>query len=47
MQAELVKGSGGVFDVTADGASVYSKHQTGRFPENAEVLQTLRGLPKT
>jgi len=46
VQAELIKGSGGIFDVTADGALVYSKHQTGRFPENAEVLQSLRGLSK-
>ena len=46
MQAELIKGSGGVFDVTADGALVYSKHFTGRFPENAEVLQALRTLSK-
>ena len=44
MQAELVKGSGGVFDVTADGKLVYSKHQTGRFPDNAEVLKALRAL---
>jgi selenoprotein W-related protein len=46
VQAELVKGSGGVFDVTADGALVYSKHRTGRFPENAEVLRSLRELTK-
>ncbi len=46
MQAELVKGSGGVFDVTADGALVYSKHRTGRFPDNAEVVQALRTLSK-
>ena len=44
MQAELIKGSGGVFDVTADSALVYSKHRTGRFPENAEVLQALRAM---
>ena len=46
MQAELIKGSGGVFDVTADGALVYSKHRTGRFPDNAEVLQALRSMSK-
>ena len=46
MQPELIKGSGGIFDVTADGALVYSKHSTGRFPENAEVLQALRTLSK-
>jgi selenoprotein W-related protein len=45
VQAELVKGSGGVFDVTADGKLIYSKHQTGRFPDNAEVVQALRALP--
>ena len=46
MQAELIKGSGGVFDVAADGALIYSKHRTGRFPENAEVVQALRTLSK-
>jgi selenoprotein W-related protein len=46
VQAELIKGSGGVFDVTADGVLIYSKHRTGRFPDNEEVLQALRGLSK-
>jgi len=46
MQAELIKGSGGIFDVTADDALIYSKHRTGRFPENAEVVQALRSLSK-
>lgn len=46
IQAELIQGSGGIFDVTADGAVIYSKHRTGRFPENAEVLQALRTLSK-
>jgi selenoprotein W-related protein len=46
VQAELLQGSGGVFDVAADGTVIYSKHRTGRFPDNAEVLQALRGLSK-
>jgi selenoprotein W-related protein len=46
VQPELVKGSGGIFDVTADGALIYSKHSTGRFPENPEVLEALRNLAK-
>ena len=46
MDAELIKGSKGIFDVTADGALIYSKHQTGRFPDNSEVLQALHGLAK-
>ena len=39
-----MKGSGGVFDVTADGQLIYSKHSTGRFPENTEVVQALRAV---
>jgi selenoprotein W-related protein len=46
VQAELIKGSGGVFDVTVDGVLIHSKHRTGRFPDNAEVLQALSGLSK-
>jgi selenoprotein W-related protein len=38
----LVKGSGGVFDVVVDGKKVFSKHETGRFPEPGEVLALLR-----
>jgi len=41
--ARLVKGSGGVFDVTVDGRTVYSKFETGQFPEPGEVVRLLRG----
>jgi selenoprotein W-related protein len=40
----LKKGSGGVFDIRRDGALIYSKKATGRFPETAEVLALLRDL---
>ena len=40
--ADLVRGSGGVFDVVVDGAKVYSKHATGRFPEPGEVVDLLK-----
>jgi selenoprotein W-related protein len=43
---ELVEGSGGIFDVIADGTLVHSKHRTGRFPEHAEVVESLRALSK-
>lgn len=43
MSARLVKGSGGVFDVKVDGRLVYSKFETGRFPEPGEVVGLLRG----
>jgi len=39
----LIEGGGGIFDVKADGKLVYSKHQTGRFPESGEVLKLLKG----
>ncbi len=39
---ELIKGDNGVFDVVVDGRLIYSKHETGRFPEHQEVLEQLR-----
>ncbi|MGE3772798.1 MAG: Rdx family protein [Gammaproteobacteria bacterium] len=33
----LIEGGRGVFDIRVDGALVYSKHATGRFPTEAEV----------
>ena len=44
LQPELIKGRGGVFDVVADGKLVYSKHATGRFPEESEVVEAIRAL---
>ena len=36
-EIELVKSSGGVFEITLDGGLVYSKKATGRFPTPEEV----------
>jgi len=41
-QSELVPGDNGIFDVEVDGRRIYSKHETGRFPEHEEVLAELR-----
>jgi selenoprotein W-related protein len=38
----LIKGSGGVFEVTADDRLIFSKRATGRFPEEEEILELLR-----
>lgn len=47
MEAELVKGDEGVFDVFADGHLVFSKHEQGRFPNDpGEVLARIARLPK-
>lgn len=38
----LVRGDDGVFDVRADGATLFSKERAGRFPSASEVLEALR-----
>ncbi|MBI3962667.1 MAG: SelT/SelW/SelH family protein [Deinococcus sp.] len=42
VDAELIKSSNGIFDVSVDGKLVFSKYQTGRFPEPGEVVATLK-----
>jgi selenoprotein W-related protein len=42
VNAKLVKGSGGIFDVVADGKKVFSKHETGRFPDLDKIVAMLR-----
>jgi selenoprotein W-related protein len=38
---KLIEGSGGVFDVTLDGELIFSKKVTGRFPEDAEIVEAV------
>jgi predicted Rdx family selenoprotein len=40
-EVELIRGGGGIFDVTADGKKIFSKHDTGRFPGVREILDQL------
>lgn len=42
LEVELVRGGGGVFDVSVDGEVLFSKHKQGRFPEPGEILSILR-----
>jgi selT/selW/selH-like putative selenoprotein len=42
VEAELIEGSRGVFDVRRDDALVYSKYETDRFPEDGEVSRLLQ-----
>ncbi len=44
VDCEMIQGSGGVFDVVADGKTIYSKHETDRFPTDDEVLASLKSL---
>lgn len=37
VEVELIAGDRGIFDVTLDGALIYSKFKTGSFPRYREV----------
>jgi len=42
VDATLTPGSGGVFDVTVDGKTIFSKKSVGRFPQDGEILGLLK-----
>ena len=42
VEATLVPGSNGIFDVIVDDKKVFSKHETGRFPEPGEIVSQLK-----
>jgi selT/selW/selH-like putative selenoprotein len=37
----LIAGKGGVFDVVVDGELMFSKHQTGHFPDEDELIRSV------
>jgi selenoprotein W-related protein len=39
---QLIAGSGGVFEVGADGALIFSKKKSGRFPDDGEIAKRLQ-----
>lgn len=41
IQVEVLRGSGGVFDVVIDGEKVFSKWDQNRFPKNQEILDLI------
>lgn len=44
MSSTLVASAGGAFEVSVDGDLIYSKLQMGRFPEDGEIIELIRGL---
>jgi selenoprotein W-related protein len=42
-EVELVKGVGGVFEISVDGRLAFSKKQLGRFPEDSEIDAVVSG----
>ena len=43
-EVALMPGEGGVFEVRANGATVWSRHERGRFPEIKELKQLVRDI---
>ncbi|MBN3545689.1 Rdx family protein [Fictibacillus barbaricus] len=41
---ELVPSSGGVFEVSVNGHKIYSKKETGEFPEHELIISELEKL---
>ena len=41
VEPKLIKGDNGIFDVEMDGRLIYSKDETGRFPDHDEVTDQL------
>ena len=39
---ELIAGGNGIFDVDIGGTLVYSKYQTGQFPDEDALINSLR-----
>lgn len=44
VEPELIPGGGGIFDVKVGGKLIYSKHETGQFPENELILGKIAAL---
>jgi len=42
-QVSVVKGSGGVFEITINGELAFSKKALGRFPSDPEIDTMLKG----
>jgi selenoprotein W-related protein len=44
IKPQLVKSGGGAFEVTVDGKKIFSKKETGRFPDPEEVFKAIDSL---
>jgi selenoprotein W-related protein len=42
VEVELVKSSGGAFEVSVDGKKIFSKLDLGRFPEHSEIIDQIK-----
>jgi selenoprotein W-related protein len=42
VSSELVASGGGVYEVTVDGKTIFSKRALGRFPDEGEIVDLIR-----
>lgn len=42
LSAELIKSSGGVYEITMNGELIYSKRRTGIFPGESEIIDEIK-----
>jgi selenoprotein W-related protein len=41
-ELELLPGSGGIFEVTLNSHTIFSKKEQGRFPNEGEIMGTIK-----
>jgi selT/selW/selH-like putative selenoprotein len=44
VDSQLVRGSGGIFDVSVNDKKIYSKYDSGKFPAEKDIIEQLRKL---
>lgn len=44
-EVTLIPSTGGVYEVVVNGTLVYSKKQTGEFPNERQLLKSIAALP--
>ena len=44
IEAQLIKGAAGIFDVIAEDTVIFSKDEAQRFPQDVEIIAALRQL---
>ena len=42
LETDLIEGRNGIFDVELDGKPVYSKNETGEFPDEESLVQKIK-----
>jgi selT/selW/selH-like putative selenoprotein len=47
IDSQVVRGSGGIFEVSVDNKRIFSKREEGRFPTEKEILDKLRVMQKS